>query len=320
MSNRRKKKMNYQDHYWQSAALNSREYFMYQQWILSLCMNRFRWEGLPDTCDERYLEFILATQGSATIALAPDINVWVSTQCTGGIPNIYDDPTTWQSIGTNGWCFDCSPLNGVIVWDNVQRFPIWNNIEIWARRLADYDRTLDLNLAHQKVPWVFSAPQEKVLDVTNILKQALGGEPAVLGYDSISNVKVDLLTQPVEFKGEEIQSSKAKVWNEIYTFLGIQNVDRKAERMVEAEVAANDEPTNIRALDGLNCRRRAADYLNKTFGLDIHVYWNYDNESDAYNLWNNPIKQLQLGVDEDEDKTEEVEASDDNTNRTDAGN
>lgn len=285
-----KKKQNYgnwQDRFWQSAAMNTQEYIMYQNWILALAMNRFKWEGLPDTCDARYLEWVLATQGYATIALAPDLNQWVSTQATGGAPNIYDDPTTWRSIGNNGWDFACSPANGVIVWDNMIRYPLWSNINIWARRLADFDRTLDINLAHQKIPFVFTAPQEKVVDLTNVVKQALGGEPAILGYDSLNQCKAELLTQPVDFKGEELQSSKAKLWNEIYTFLGITNLDRKSERMVEAEVSANDIPTEIRMLDPLGSRLRACEYLNKTFGLDVNVYWNQPNQSDNYNFLNN---------------------------------
>lgn len=294
--------------FWQSDIVNSSEYLMYQNWILSLAMNRFKWENLPATCDERYLELTLTTQGMATIAKDPALDQWVSTQCTGGLPNIYDDPISWQSVGNNGWSFDCSPLNGVIVYDNIQRYPIWLNIEIWAAQLANYDRALNTNVLHQNIPWVFSAPQEKVNDLVNIVKQAIGGEPAILGYDSISNIEAKLLTEAVPFKGEDIQSSKAKLWNEIYTYLGISNVDRKSERMIESEVSANDMPTIIRALDGLNSRRRAAKYLNDTFGLDIRVYFNKDNESDNYNWTHNITEQLRSGL--------KLEASTDDIDRS----
>lgn len=282
---------------WQSEELNERYYLMYRQWILELAMSRFKWVGLPETCDARYLEFMLCVQGTATIAKSPELGVWVSTQTVNnGKPNIYDDPTSWRSVGNNGWNFQCDPSNGVVVYDNMLRTPIWNNIDIWARRLADFDRTIDVNLAHQKVPWVFSVPQEKVLDLTNIIKQAAGGEPAILGYKGIETIKADLLATPVDFKGEELQTAKAKLWSEIYTYLGIENLDKKTERLVESEVDANNEIQDIRALSYLSERRRAADYLNRTFGLDIHVYWNQDNESDNYNITHSLNDSAELGL------------------------
>lgn len=273
--------------YWQTYQKNQDYYRMYRDWILSLAMNRYRWVNLPSTCDARYLEYILCMQGVATIAKAPDLNVWVSTMATNGKQNIYDDPINWRSVGNNGWNFLCDSTNGVLIWDNVMRYPILKNIDIWARKLANYDSTIDANLEQQKVPYVFTAPQEKVNDLTQIIKQAYGGEPAILGYKGIETIKADILVTPVEFKGEQLQAAKERVFNEIYTFLGINNVDRKSERMIEAEVMNNNDPTDVRALDGLQCRRRAADYLNQVFGLNIKVYWNEDNESDNYNTMHN---------------------------------
>lgn len=37
-------------------------------------------------------------------------------------------------------------------------------------------------------------------------------------------------------------------------------------------------------LDALDSRREAAEYLNKRFGLNIHVYYNKDVESANYNF------------------------------------
>lgn len=280
----KKKQNNWQDHYWQSALINSISYQTYRDWILSLAINRYRWLNLPSTCDSRYLEYILAMEGCATIARPESgLQNWVSTKATSGKLNIYDNPTEWDSTGNNGWNFHVTPLNGVLIWDNALRTPIWNNIHLWSLRLAEFDRVLDVNLQQQKIPWVFTAPQEKVLDVTNMLKQAMGGEPAVLGIKGIENIGVNLLTTPIDFKGEELQLAKQRVWNEIYTFLGISNVDQKQERMIESEVKENDDPTDIRALDGLKARRDAARYLNEHFGLNIKVVWNRDLESQNYN-------------------------------------
>ena len=56
------------DNYWQSAGYNSELFIIYRQQIMKLAMNRYKWINLPITCNERYLEYTLLTQGIATIA------------------------------------------------------------------------------------------------------------------------------------------------------------------------------------------------------------------------------------------------------------
>lgn len=298
MSKKRKNRYrnNWQDHYWQSSLVNSMTYQMYRDQILQLCMNRYRWVNLPKTCDARYLEWTLAMEGVATIAKPKDgLEAWVSTKCATGRLNIYDNPVSWRSTGNNGWDFSVTPENGVLVWDNSLRYPKWNQIHLWALRLAEYDRVADMNLQQQKIPWVVKAPQERVLDATNMVKQALGGEPAILGFRSIDQVDFDVLMTPVEFKGEQFYMAKQKIWNEIYTALGIKNVDQKQERMIEAEVKDNDDPTELLALDGLRTRRQAARYLNDHFDLDISVMWNRDIESTDWNYLHDIRAQQEIG-------------------------
>ncbi len=273
--------------YWETADHNSKEVQLYRDWILALAMQRYEWEGLPATCDSRYIEWVLTTQGVATIAFVDPLG-WVSTQAAlSGAPNIYDNPTSWESIGNNGHHAHVTPNNGVLIWSNYMRFPEWNFIDIYARRLAQYDITLEANLVQQKIPWILKGPYERQNDMVQMIKQAAGGEPAVIGMKSINEIEVDLMATPVEFKGEELQNAKARTWSEVYTFLGIDNLDRKGERMIEDEVNANNDPVENRLLDGLSTRRQAAEILNERFGLEVQVIKKKDNESDNFNIIHN---------------------------------
>lgn len=274
-------------HYWQSADLNTREDIMYRDWLISLAMSRYRWVNLPETCDERYLEFTLVTQGAATIARPEEgLQAWVSTQSTSGAPNIYDNPTSWQSVGNNGWRFDVTPMNGVMIWDNQLRTPIIDKLAMYADRLAKMDRMIEINLMQLSMPYVFTGPQERQQDMIQLIKQAFGGEPAVLGLRGIEEINVNLLATPVDFIGDKLLDAKKRIWNEIYSFLGIESIDAKSERMIESEVLVSQDSVNLRALDGLKTRRAAAKELNDRFGLNIDVYWNEDFESDNFNLLN----------------------------------
>ena len=282
-------KKNNKKNYWQNANLNQYTYYMYRNQILRLAINRYKWRGLPDTCDPEYLEKTLILSGQATIAKTPELGVWVSVGATGGPINLYDQPKSWRAISTNEINFACDPTNAVFIYDSLTQMPsIYPNINIWARRLAEIDQTIDLNLKQQNVPWVFTAPQEQVFDLTNIIKQAMGGEPAILGYKGLGEqYEAKLLASPVELKAEQLMLYKQLLWNDVYTCLGIDNLPKKSERMIEDEVDANNDPTNMLALDGLQARRKAAKEFSKLSGLDVSVVWNADNISKNYNYLNN---------------------------------
>ena len=283
--------------YWQSAARNSESYRMYYNWILSLALTRFKWINLPETCDERFLEFTLLTQGMATIATPRDgkfSGFFYSTQvCANGTPNVYDTPRSWYSYGNNGWHFECDNNNGVLIYENLQRMPIIPTISLYAQRLAEMDRTLEINLNAQKSPFIFTCSQQQQQDLVNLMKNVLGGEPAILGTKNMNDLvnSIQVLNTQVPFIGEQIQSAQQTMWAQIYNFLGIKSLPRKTERMIQDEVSSVNMPTELRALDGLTARRAACDKLNARFGayLDapISVVWREDNESANYNLFNN---------------------------------
>ena len=266
--------------FWQSAWMNDQAYLTYRLWILTLAINRYRWVGLPETCDPRFLEETLALYGVATISTPEGAGIWTSTQAvTNGTPGLYGTPQSWRSFGPNGFGYDVTPKNGVLVYNSQLRSPFPQGfVDMYARRLADYDRAADINIQQQKRPWIITAPQEKVNDLVNIYKQAAGGEPAILGIRGLSNeIDIQALGTQVPLIVSELDDGKRRIWNEIYTFLGIENLTQKAERMIQDEVTKNDMPASIMALDGLNARRTAAEFLNSRHGFDCTCVWDYDN-------------------------------------------
>ena len=296
------------DNYWQTADYNSTLFMMYRQQIIKLAMNRFKWINLPKTCDERYLEYTLLFQGVATIAFPrKQRGVFYGTQVAQmSPPNVYDNPTKWLSIGNNGWRFSCSNRNGVIVWDNRARYPLMQMVDIWARELVDVRRTKQLNRMHVKTPYLIKCPPEQELQAENIYKQMAGGEPAIITTTGIETIDIDVIKTDVPYLGEELTAEELNTWQQIYQFLGINNLTYKAERMVQDEVNKRDEQSDLMALDGLNCRREACDKLNERFGdfLDapITCVWAKDNISDNYNLLMNIKEQadIEFGSDADE--------------------
>lgn len=283
-----------QDTYWATGAYNTRLFQMYRQQIMELALVRFQWLNLPATCDERYLEWTLLTQGVATIAYPrKQPGVFYSTQVAYASPlNVYDNPTKWQSIGNNGWRFAASNRTGVLVWDNRYRVPIIDWVDIWARELVDIMRTMQMNRMHQKIPYILKGPQEKKLDMINLYKQVAGGEPAVIGTNGLDVIDMTVLQTNVPYIGADLYSAWQNQWNAIYQGLGISNLPFKQERQIEDEVKSQNMPTQLMALDPLEARREACDKLNERFpdlfgDAPLSVVWRQDNESDNYNYLNN---------------------------------
>lgn len=288
------------DNYWQTSDYNSALFMMYRQQIIKLAMNRFKWVNLPPTCNERYLEMTLLFQGIATIAFpSKQRGTFYSTQVAQmSPPNVYDNPTKWLSVGNNGWRFKCSNRNGVIVWDNRARYPLMQMVDMWARELVDIRRTKQLNRMHVKTPYLIKCSPEQEQQAENIYKQMAGGEPAIITTTGIENIDIDVIKTDVPYLGEELTAEEINTWQQIYQMLGIENLTFKAERMVQDEVNKRDEPSDLMALDGLNCRREACEQLNERFSDYLEApatcIWAKDNISQNFNFMANMKEQLEL--------------------------
>lgn len=284
--------------HWESADLNESLYWYYINIITQIAMERFRWLNLPSTCDERYLEWCLCYEGVATIAFPKkQAGTFYSTQAvTQGPINVYDNPSKWRSFGNNGWNFYCDNSNGVLIYDNVTRFPLMEGIQLYANELTHIRITKRMNRMHQQVPWILKGPQEKRQDMANLYKQVAGGEPAILATNGIEQIDYDALQTGVPYLGEELAEDETSVWNRIYTMLGIENLPFKSERQTEDEIRAQKSPTSLILMASLNERRKAADKLNRRFGqyleAPIKVVLRQDNESENWNFEHNINSQL----------------------------
>ena len=289
------------DNFWQSANYNQRAYLKNMVMLISLAMNRFRWVGLPDTCDARYLEYVLHRYGQATICHPENMpDVWQSLNASpfGGF-DVYGYPLKWRATGfgdaTN---YEVTPDTGDICYYSFSRNNPWNALEMFARKLTHYERTEDINLTHQHKPFIFLAPQEQQQQLVNLLKQVMGGEPAVLGDKGLGDLanSVTKIDTGVELITEDLARSKLNVLNDALMYLGIPHLAfEKGERMIEDEARANTAPTNIMLLDCLQARRDFCKRMER-FGMQLEVYFNDDFESYNFNYLNNAEAMAQDGL------------------------
>ena len=291
---RRDKTGFYGDRFWQSADYNFRTYHKNLDLLLAMAINRFKWVGLPDTCDARYLEKMLHRNGLATLSYKRDEPTRIYTTLTAmpnGEYNMYGLPVRWRAVGYDGLTdYEVDGENGELCYYSFSRVSPWNALEIYARKMTHFERTEDVNLTQQMTPFIGVAPQEKRLELVNLLKQVEGGEPAILGDDSLGKMvdSVKVLDLGVELVSEELEQGYQNTLQRAMMFLGIPHLAfEKGERMIESEAQANSSPTEIMLLDCLQARREFCDKVNAKFGLDVHVYFNVDWESYNFNYANN---------------------------------
>jgi hydroxypyruvate isomerase len=79
---------------------------------------------------------------------------------------------------------------------------------------------------------------------------------------------------------------RTREWNECMGLLGIANANQdKKERLVAAEVGANDEQSDMMRYVNLNARRMACEQINTMFPkLNVSVEYNTDVDKTAQAL------------------------------------
>lgn len=318
--------------FWESKQYNDMAVQMYTADLVKLATNRFKWDGLPDTVNVKYLEFCLLMNGYATIARPKDKgleNAWFGLQVANlGDLSPYGEPTDWMAMGANGktWFPVKEGDNGVLIYNSNQFVnayvpgydSTWIMIQYLARKLAHFDRTEDTNLAMQQTAWFLTCGQEKRLDAINLFKQINGYEPAVIASDSVrSEIGIDVLKTDVPYIGEQLANGKRNIMNQAYAQLGIPHLEfEKSERMISDEAQSNNSPTMLRLLDALTPRRRAAERLSELTGSEITVTLNHDLETEIYDYENG----LGLILTEAGASEEATEAADEATPKADDKN
>lgn len=296
MSRKKRRNRESSPYYWQTDDYNTLCYSVNVDMLLAIAVNRFRWVGLPETCDPRFLETQLHKSGTATIchnAEMPD--VWQTlTASPQGQFNAYGLPTEWRAKGYDTTEYRVTPATGELVYYSQTRLSPWGAITQYATKLTHIQRTADVNLQQQQKPFVMVAPQEKKLELANIYKQVSGFEPAILGDQSLLSLNegnVFTLDTQTPFIGKELSEMYQNTLNQYLLFMGIPHVMfEKTERLITEEAMAGNATTNILLKNCLDSRRWACEKLRKlspeTFA-DTFVYLNDDWESYNYNYLNN---------------------------------
>ena len=255
-----------------SAQLNNRTYLHYYNRLKELAISMFEWQNVPDTIDIRFLELCLFEKGACVFFKDEVMGFLALNVAMNGKWNVYNIPIDRRAYATNNYQKNLTIDDSVIIYNNMIRQNTANDMELFARRLYECDRTADVNIKAQKTPVAILCDENQRLTMQNLYMQYDGNQPFIFGDKNLDLKNVTVLQTGAPFVADKILETKTKIWNEALTCLGISNVSaQKKERLISDEVIRSMGGTIASRYSRLESRRTACDMINKMFGLEMSV-------------------------------------------------
>lgn len=260
-----------------SDRLNRNTFTDYFNRLFELAINMFKWENLPVTVDERFLELALCEKGYC-LYFNDDIMGNLALTCMiGGELDVYRIPTRRIAFAVNGYQAERTSKDSVLIYNNYLHTPTIQTISLYAERLTAIERAIDLNVNAQKTPIALLTDEKQKRTIEEIYRKYEGNAPVIIGAKNLDLDSVKALTTGAPYVADKLNILKRQIWNEALTFFGIENANtEKRERLVSDEITSNLGGVQAQRYVMLNAREQAADKINRMFGTNISVKFRQD--------------------------------------------
>lgn len=267
------------------AGCEERLYF--ETWynaFKTIAMSSIKWNDVPAGIDRRAIEFILLHFGSgglfseyggllfAQASYADMINMYYNPNkvlLTSPSGDYWYRHAEYWTDGETVHDPDC-----VVCWDNMERRPLLRTIRVYAKRIAKYDRIIDVNAEAQLTPWIIAGKPEQRKN-QNKMQGKLEQRDQFWQLNETGLDTVPYVMQTgAPFVADKLQMLKQTLVNECLTMLGVDNTSvEKRERVQTAEVLSNNEMIMSCRESRLKARQqfceRAALYFPDAAGMSV---------------------------------------------------
>lgn len=262
----------------ESLVTNNLTYVQYLNRLTELAISMFEWKNLPPTVDPRYLELHLFETG-CMVYFNDDVLGDLCLDCIAqGRLDVYGNPVLRRAYsGYNNYQKLLKESNSVIIWNNYLHLNSILDVKMFAKRLYNLDRIIDVNANAQKTPVLVQGTEKQRLTLLNLYKEFDGNAPFIFGDKNLDLNSLKSISTNAPYVCDKIYTLKTQVWNEALTYLGISNINiQKKERLITDEVTRNQGGTIASRYSRLESRREAVKKINAMFGTNIEVNYRED--------------------------------------------
>lgn len=262
----------------ESAYLNNGTYGFYLSRLMELAMSMFEWKNVPESIDTRFLELTLFSDGQAVFFKDEEMDKYLALQCIiNGRLDVYRVPINRRAFAVNGYQRNLTNKDSVIIYNNFLRTNSYQMCVLYAKKLYNLDRIIDVNANAQKTPVLITVDETQRLTALNAYKEWDGNQPVIYGDKALDPNLLRVLKTDAPYVSDKIYQLKVQYWNEALTYLGISNLNvQKKERLVADEVVRSQGGTIASRYSRLEARREACRKINVMFGLDMDVDYRED--------------------------------------------
>lgn len=289
-----------------ATLVNNATYFDYLERFKKIALSLFEWTNLPESMDARFLERCLYYTGQAAMLYLEPYGYINTKSATAGNLNLYGLPTqircySYGQINENRNVFygkttgtdegdesarlgdqgEDKNTGAILVLNNWEGMATANTIELFAYRMYTVERAIDVNIKAQKTPYIVLTNEDERLSMVNAMNQIDKNAMMIVGEKNTFDPNaIRTLNTQAPYIADKLTDYKHSIWNEFLTFMGVDNISEKRERMISAETMSNNECVNLNLQSYLQPRLRAAKQFNEKYGMNVEVKL----RSDIYNI------------------------------------
>jgi hypothetical protein len=257
----------------ESLSDNELTYMQYVNRLMELSIAMWDWKNLPKSIDPRFLELSLFSDGQAIFFKDEDLGEdgYLGLQVMiNGAFDVYRIPINRRAYAVNGYQKELNKNDSVIIFNNLLHTNCYADVVMFAKRLYNLDRIVDVNANAQKTPILIKGSEQQRLTLKNLYKEYDGNSPVIYADKSLDMNALQVLNTNAPYVADKIYELKTQIWNEALTYLGIPNVSlQKKERMISDEVNRLQGGTIASRYSRLEARKQACAQINDMFGLNI---------------------------------------------------
>lgn len=258
-------------------------YLYWRRHLLERCFGTFRYTGLPDSLPEIELEKRILF-GFAGVFKHKKYGIITCWGDLSGI-NQYNRPTTYvwsqANLGSGNLKIgqDCEIIyNDTADETSETQTPhgLTELIDRFARMLSDVDASINILTVNARSTTTTVAKNSKIAESIKaaFAKKRMGEFDVVMDPALIDNIRSVALTAPGNGQSATVQdliTLKEHLLRDFMSQIGIKSAERKAERMLTDEIAADDALLDANLADMLAARKRGVERVNAMFGTNITV-------------------------------------------------